>query len=132
MRDGKKTPRHTESTFSDTALKTSGSINLKIQVFPLLWKGGLIPALRYPETVSTSVHNDLSFHQPYFSLNQTISIISMCLIHRILAAWRKHICFCYNVASGLVPGVETRKVNPAFGAFPLFHDLPAPSVLVLS
>lgn len=89
--DGKKTPRHTESDFSDTALKTSGSMNLKVQVFPLLWKGQLTAALGYRKRCLYLAHNSLSLHQPCSSLNQNISTVSMCLRHRILAAWRKHI-----------------------------------------
>lgn len=74
--DDKKIPRHTESAFSDTALKMYGFIHLKIQVFPLLWKRLLI---RVPRNyVFTSVS---SLHQPCSSQHQNISIISMCLIH---------------------------------------------------
>lgn len=78
------------------------------------------------------MQNSLSLHQPFSSLNQNIFIILMCLIHRILTAWRKHIYFGYKLAFGLVSGAEIRKDNPAFGTFPLFQVYPALYLPVLA
>lgn len=114
----KKIPRHTESTLLDSALETLGSINLKTQDFPILWKGQLIPVLGYLETAFTSRHNSLSFHQPCSAQNQNISITSMYLLS---AACRKHIHIGYKAEFGLVSGMDTRKFNPTFGTLPLFQ-----------
>lgn len=119
--DGKKTPRHTESDFSDTALKTSGSINLKVQVFPLLWKGQFTAALGHRQQCLYLAHNSLSLHQPCSSSNQNISTVSMYLSHRILAAWRKHIRLV--ITCHLVWFLEWK----LGGSVPLFQVCLAPS-----
>lgn len=73
------------------------------------------------------MQNSLSLHYPCSLLNQNSSIVSMCLIHRILAVCKKkHIGFGYKVVLDFASGLETKKGNPGLATFPLFNVYCAP------
>ena len=132
MVNSSKTSRHPESTFSDTALKTLRSTNPKIWVFLLLWKAVLLLATDIWKPCLYLVHNSLSLDPHCSSLNQNIFITAMCLIHRILAAWRNATRFGNTVACVLASGVKTREVNPISGTSHSFKStLPSSPALSL-